>query len=106
MPVSTHPNPAHLGYDSAYKFTFGVFSMLIVLPSDPTTQKASAFLTQHQVAHQVIDLPETLDYKTGANLAIWLHPPVGPSVLTDLSAAGFVIMRVFRQYQLPQENAL
>lgn len=78
--------------------------MLIVLPSDPATHNAATYLVQHEVPHRVLPIPSDLGYKTAANLAIWLTPPVGPTVLTDLSAAGLVIMRVFRAYQ-PEQDA-
>ncbi len=70
--------------------------MLIVLPSTPTTEKASEYLSQQGIAHQVIPIPESLGYKTGADIAIYAEQDLSMT----LTKARFVVMRVFREFKL------
>ena len=77
--------------------------MLIVLPSDGMTTKASAWLTDEGVAHQVIPLPASIDYKTGANTALYLNSDNNMDVPMRLSRQRFVVMRVFREFELADE---
>lgn len=75
--------------------------MLIVMPSDPTTLEASAYLKETGVPHEVIAIPEDLGYKTGANIALYFEGNTESSaMMVKLSAQGFVIMRVFREFTL------
>lgn len=73
--------------------------MLIVLPSTPTTENASAFLTEQGIEHQVIPIPESLGYKTGSELGIYI-PGANMSVSMVLTKARFVVMRVFKEFEL------
>jgi hypothetical protein len=77
--------------------------MLIVMPSDPTTKKASAFLTSRDIPNQVIDLPASIEYKTSANLALYLPGPANNQTMLLLSAQGFVIMRIFKTFRLEED---
>ncbi len=74
--------------------------MLIVLPSDGMTTKASAWLMEEGVRHHVIKLPQRLDYKTGANTAIALEGDDNMDAPMRLSKQRFVVMRVFRDFEL------
>lgn len=74
--------------------------MFIVMPSDPTTEKASEFLKAENVEHAVMDIPEELGYKTGANIGIYLSGQNANAVMLKLSAKGFVIMRVFKSFEV------
>ncbi len=70
------------------------------MPSDPTTEKASEYLMTQNIPHRVIEIPEELGYKTGASLGIYLEGGEANRVMVDLSAKGFVIMRVFKSFEL------
>lgn len=72
--------------------------MLLVFPSDGMTQKASDYLTGENIEHQVIDLPEKLDYKTGANTALYIKSDDNMDIPMKLSRQQLVVMRVFREY--------
>jgi hypothetical protein len=74
--------------------------MLIVLPSTPTTEKASEYLTAQGYAHQVIPIPESLGYKTGSDLGIYTESPERDKMLTELTRERFVVMRVFKEFHL------
>jgi hypothetical protein len=74
--------------------------MLIVFPSSPMTQKASEWLTERAIAHQVIPLPESIHYKTGANHALFIEGENIGDIPMALSRAHFVVMRVFKNYRL------
>ena len=74
--------------------------MFIVMPSDPTTVKASEYLETLNVKHMVLDIPEELGYKTGANIGIYLEGTDTEEIMLKLSAKGFVIMRIFKQFEL------
>jgi hypothetical protein len=74
--------------------------MFIVMPSDPTTIKASEYLETKGVRHMILDIPEELGYKTSANIGIYLEGTENEQVMLDLSAQGFVIMRVFKSFEL------
>lgn len=74
--------------------------MLIVLPSTPATEKASAFLTEAGFDHQVIAIPESLGYKTGADIAIYTQSPERNRMLAELTKQRFVVMRVFKEFTL------
>jgi hypothetical protein len=74
--------------------------MFIVMPSDPTTVKASEYLESEGVKHMVMDIPEELGYKTGANIGIYLEGADAEKVMRDLSTKGFVIMRVFKAFEI------
>jgi hypothetical protein len=75
--------------------------MLIVLPSTPTTEKASEFLNTIGIGHQLISIPESLGYKTGADLAIYSEDPRKGEIATELTKQRFVVMRVFKDFHLP-----
>jgi hypothetical protein len=79
--------------------------MLIVLPSTPTTEQASAYLNEQGVAHRLIPIPESLGYKTGADLAIYSPTANGAEVATVLTKARFIVMRVFKDFLLPDAEA-
>lgn len=74
--------------------------MLIVLPSSPATEKASEWLRERGVTHQVIAIPESLGYKTGSDLAIYVEGADVGGVPTELTKARFVVMRVFKDFKL------
>lgn len=74
--------------------------MFIVMPSDPTTHKASEFLESLGVKHLVMPIPEELEYKTGATVGIYLEGEEANQVMMQLSAKGFVIMRVFKSFEV------
>ncbi len=74
--------------------------MFLVMPSDPTTDNASEYLTQRQIAHHVMPIPEELGYKTGATKGIYLQGDNLDKVMLDLSANGFIIMRVFKEFEI------
>ena len=74
--------------------------MFLVMPSDATTLKASEYLTSQNVQHMVMDIPPELEYKTAANVGIYLQGEDTNRVMVDLSAKGFVIMRVFKSFEL------
>ena len=78
--------------------------MLIILPSTPTTQKASDYLSTKQVPHQVIPVPESLGYKTGSDVAIYIESDDHTGIPMALTKERFVVMRVFKDFKLP-ENA-
>ena len=75
--------------------------MLIVLPSTPTTQKASEFLKAQGYEHQLIPIPKDLGYKTDSDLALYTESPQANHMLTVLTQERFVVMRVFKEYHLP-----
>lgn len=73
--------------------------MLVILPSTPTTENASRWLAEQGVAHRLIPIPESLGYKTGADIAIYAEGPDASDILAKLTRAGFVVMRVFKDFQ-------
>lgn len=75
--------------------------MLIVLPSDAMTRSASDWLAEQNVTHELIALPESIDYKTGANTALYITGNNNMDVPMRLSKQRFVVMRVFREFSLP-----
>jgi hypothetical protein len=73
--------------------------VLIVLPSTPTTQRASAFLNEQRIAHQLIPLPASLNYQNGATQALYFPPPPPEvDIAMLLTRQRFVVMRVFKDY--------
>ncbi|WMU93372.1 hypothetical protein EMOOHJMP_00179 [Microcystis phage MaAM05] len=74
--------------------------MLIVLPSTPTTENASQWLNERNVPHQVIPIPESLGYKTGSDVAIYIEGNDQQGVPMELTKARFVVMRVFKDFKL------
>jgi hypothetical protein len=81
--------------------------MLIVLPSTPTTEEASAWLARSGVEHCVITLPERLDYKTAADNAIYVSGEQHADVPMQLTRERFIVMRVFKGFQLmPSDHIL
>ncbi len=78
--------------------------MLIVLPSTPTTENASQWLTERDIPHQVISIPESLGYKTGSDVAIYVQGKDVTAVPTELTKARFVVMRVFKDFKLPADE--
>ena len=74
--------------------------MLIVFPSDPATQNASTFLSSQGVAHKIIEIPDSLGYRTGALTGLYFENGLTDSetLMLSLSAAGHVIMRVFKTW--------
>jgi hypothetical protein len=78
--------------------------MLIILPSTPATQKASEYLTAEQLEHRLINVPHDLNYKTGSDLAIYTTAPNSVEYATILTRQRFVVMRVFKDYLLPEDQ--
>ena len=76
---------------------------MIFLPSTPTTERASEYLKEKQVPHTVIPVPESLGYKTGSDIAIYIESEDHTGVPMDLTRQRFVVMRVFKDFKL--ENA-
>jgi hypothetical protein len=74
--------------------------MLIVLPSTPTTENASQWLNERNIPHQLISIPESLGYKTGSDLAIYIEGSDQQGVPMELTKARFVVMRVFKDFKL------
>lgn len=74
--------------------------MLIVLPSTPTTENASQWLNERSIPHQLITIPESLGYKTGSDLAIYIEGSDQQGVPMELTKARFVVMRVFKDFKL------
>lgn len=74
--------------------------MLIVLPSTPTTENASQWLNERSIPHQLISIPESLGYKTGSDLAIYIEGSDQQGVPMELTKARFVVMRVFKDFKL------
>ncbi len=74
--------------------------MLIVLPSTPATEKASAYLTQEGFEHQLIPIPDSLGYRTGSDLGIYTVAEDRNKMLTELTQQRFVVMRVFKDFIL------
>jgi len=73
--------------------------MLIVLPSTPTTEKASQWLSERGIPHEVIDIPESLNYKTGSDIAIYIESNDQQGVPMELTKASFIVMRVFKDFK-------
>lgn len=74
--------------------------MLLFLPSTPMTENASAYLTEHNIPHQVIPVPESLGYKTGSDIAIYVESEDHTDVPMQLTRQRFVVMRVFKDFKL------
>ncbi|MBY0405711.1 MAG: hypothetical protein K2X66_17545 [Cyanobacteria bacterium] len=74
--------------------------MLIVLPSTPATEKASDYLKEKGYEHQVIAMPESIDYKTGSDIGIYTESPDRNKMLIELTQQRFVVMRVFKEFHL------
>ena len=79
--------------------------MLIVLPSTPTTEKASAYLAGKNIPHRVIPVPESLDYKTGSDIAIYIEGNDHADVPMQLTRERFIVMRVFKDFELEAGSA-
>ena len=73
--------------------------MLIVLPSTPTTENASLWLKERGIAHEVIEIPESLNYKTGSDIALYIEGNDHQGVPMDLTKASFIVMRVFKDFK-------
>ncbi len=73
--------------------------MLIVLPSTPTTENASQWLSERNIAHEVIPIPESLNYKTGSDIALYIEGNDQQGVPMELTKAQFVVMRVFKDFK-------
>ena len=73
--------------------------MLIILPSTPTTEKASEYLTAQHVPHEVIPVPESLNYKTGSDIAIYIAGNDHADVPMQLTRERFIVMRVFKDFE-------
>lgn len=74
--------------------------MLIVLPSTPTTENASQWLNERGIPHQVIAIPESLGYKTGSDIGIYIESNDQQGVPMELTKARFIVMRVFKDFKL------
>lgn len=74
--------------------------MLIVLPSTPTTENASTYLKEKGVPHEVIPVPESLNYKTGSDIAIYITGNDHADVPMELTRQRFIVMRVFKDFEL------
>ena len=74
--------------------------MLIVLPSTPTTENASQWLNERGIAHRVIPIPESLGYKTGSDIGIYIESSDQQGAPMELTKARFVVMRVFKDFKL------
>ena len=78
--------------------------MLIVMPSDPTTEEASVFLAGEGFDNQVMPIPDELEYRTSATLSLYFpNDDDSEAIMMALSGKGLVIMRVFKHYH-PREN--
>jgi hypothetical protein len=77
----------------------GCEPMLIILPSTPTTENASRWLEERGVPHRLIPIPESLGYRTGADIAIYVPGNDASDVPAALTRARFVVMRVFKDFQ-------
>ena len=77
--------------------------MLIVLTSTPTTEKASEYLQSQGIPHRVIPIPESLGYKTGADIGIYIDSADHTGVPMELTRQRFVVMRVFKDFRLEEE---
>jgi hypothetical protein len=73
--------------------------MLIVLPSTPTTENASKWLTERGIPHEVINIPDSLNYKTGSDIALYIEGNDQQGVPMDLTRAHFIVMRVFKDFK-------
>jgi len=73
--------------------------MLIVLPSTPTTENASQWLKERDIPHEVIEIPESLNYKTGSDIAIYIESNDQQGVPMELTKASFIVMRVFKDFK-------
>jgi hypothetical protein len=74
--------------------------VLIVFPSDPATLDAGAFLKEQAIAYDIIEIPDSLGYRTGATLGLYVpYHPDPQGLMLALSSAGIVIMRVFKGWQ-------
>lgn len=74
--------------------------MFVVMPSDATTLKASEYLQRAGIKHMVMDIPEELGYKTTANTGIYIEGNDQEQILRKLSSEGFVIMRLFKSFEI------
>lgn len=88
----------------AYK-PFDVMT-LIVLPSTPAVEKASAYLTSIGIAHQCIPIPQRLDYENGSRLAIYAPGENGQALSKRLTEQRLVVMRVFKDFVLQADDML
>jgi hypothetical protein len=73
--------------------------MLIVLPSSPTTHKASEYLTSLGVTNSVIAMPVSLNYQNASDVAIYTTDTAHGDLAMVLTKARFVVMRVFKDYR-------
>jgi hypothetical protein len=73
--------------------------MLIILPSTPTTENAGRWLEEQGVPHRLIPIPESLGYRTGADIAIYVPGNDASDVPAALTRARFVVMRVFKDFE-------
>lgn len=73
--------------------------MLIVLPSTPTTENASQWLQERGIPHRVIPIPESLGYKTGSDVGLYVEGADVTAVPAELTKARFVVMRVFKDFK-------
>ncbi|MFM7468796.1 MAG: hypothetical protein ACKO37_04795 [Vampirovibrionales bacterium] len=73
---------------------------LIVLPSTPATQQASAYLKSLEIDHQCIPMPPRLNYTNGSSLAIYTTAFNAQALSTLLTQQRFVVMRVFKDFVL------
>lgn len=73
--------------------------MLIFLPSTPATENASKYLSEREVAHEVIPVPEELDYKTGSDVCIYIKSEDHTDIPMELTKQRFVVMRVFKDFK-------
>jgi hypothetical protein len=79
--------------------------MLIMLPSTPTTQQASLFLTAQGVVHQVIAVPASLQYQNASTVGIYTTDTAHGDLPMLLTKQRFVVMRVFKDYIDPTLSA-
>lgn len=73
--------------------------MLIVLPSAPTTEKAAQWLHEQGIEHEIIGIPESLGYRTGSDIALYIRGDDCQGVPMMLTRARFVVMRVFKDFK-------
>jgi hypothetical protein len=74
--------------------------MLIILPSTPTTEKASQWLEQEGISHRIISIPDSLGYKTGSDIGLYVNDNNAAGIPAALTRARFVVMRVFKDFDL------
>jgi hypothetical protein len=74
--------------------------MLIILTGDNMTERASQWMAERAIDHTIIELPDTLGYKTHASHGIVVESTDNMDLPMRLSKERFIVMRVFREFTL------